>query len=132
MDRKDFLVSACALCGFGAAVSLLDSCGSNAAPVNFTLDLNNAANTSLRTVGGYLIANGGNTIVINRLSGYVAYSLVCTHQGCIVSYRGTNGFFCGCHSGSYDANGNVTGGPPPSPLAQYNVTQSGTVLTIKG
>jgi len=131
MDRKDFLVSACALCGFGIAATVLDSCAKTQV-VNFTLDLSNASNAALRNVGGYVIANGGNVIVENTSSGYVAISLICTHNGCTVSYRGSSGFYCPCHGGSYDASGNVTGGPPPTPLARYTVTQSGTVLTIKG
>jgi cytochrome b6-f complex iron-sulfur subunit len=132
MDRKDFIASACVLCGFGLATSLLDGCSTKAAPVNFTLDLNNTANAALRSSGGSVIANAGNTIVINTGSGYKAISLICTHNGCAVTYRGAGGFYCPCHGGSYDANGNVTGGPPPSPLPTYSVTQSGTVLTVKG
>lgn len=135
MDRKEFLASACALCGLGLAVSLLDGCNDSSntsIPANFTLDLNNAANAALRNVGGYVIANAGNTIVIHTTTGYKALSLICTHNGCTVNYRGTAGFNCPCHGGTFDANGNVTGGPPPSPLQSYNVTQSGSVLTIKG
>jgi Rieske Fe-S protein len=131
MDRKDFIISACALCGVGLASSLLDSCAKTQV-VNFTLDLNNSANSALRSVGGYVIANGGNTIVMNTISGYKALSLICTHNGCTVNYRGAGGFLCPCHGGTYDANGNVTGGPPPSPLPTYQVTQAGTILTIKG
>ena len=109
----------------------MDSCAKTQV-VNFTLDLSSSSNAALRTVGGYVIANGGTVIVENTSAGYVAISLVCTHNGCTVSYRGANGFTCPCHGGTFDANGNVTGGPPPTPLAKYNVTQAGTVLTIKG
>ena len=133
MDRKDFLISACALCGMGVAASVMNSCSNGSAPVvNFTLDLNSSGNAALRNLGGYVIANSGNTIVINTATGYKAISLICTHNGCIVTYNGSRGFYCPCHGGSYDANGNVTAGPPPSPLPTYTVTQSGTVLTIKG
>jgi Rieske Fe-S protein len=132
MDRKDFLKSACTLCGLGLTGSLLDSCSTNVPVVNFTLDLNNGANAPLRYAGGYVIANGGTAIVMNTTSGYKALSLSCTHAGCIVTYRNGIGFLCPCHGGSYDVNGNVTGGPPPSPLTHYNVTQAGSVLTIKG
>jgi len=131
MDRKDFIISACALCSFGLASSLLDSC-TKTVVVNFTLDLNSSSNSTLRSIGGYVIANGGNTIVMNTVSGFKALSLICTHNGCTVNYRGTGGFLCPCHGGTYDINGNVTGGPPPSPLPTYQVTQAGSILTIKG
>ena len=131
MDRKDFLISACTICGLGLAASLMDGCAKTQV-VNFTLDLSNAANAALRNAGGTLIANGGTVIVMNTSSGYKAISLICTHAGCTVTYRGTAGFNCPCHGGRFDVNGNVTSGPPPSPLPQYTVTQVGTVLTIKG
>ena len=131
MDRKEFLVSACTLCGLGLAGSLLDSC-SNGSPaaVNFTLDLNNYP--SLRNTGGYAI--NGNTIVMNTGSGYKALSLSCTHQGCTVNpiNGGANGFQCPCHGATFSSTGGVTGGPAPSNLPSYTVTQAGTVLTIKG
>ena len=133
MDRKDFLISACTLCGLGLAVSALDSCSNNSAPVvNFTLDLNSPGNSALHSTNGYVIANAGNTIVINTGSGYRALSLICTHNGCIVTYAGTRGFACPCHGATYSTTGAVTGGPAPSNLPSYTVTQAGTVLTIKG
>jgi Rieske Fe-S protein len=131
MDRKKFIASACTLCGFGIAVSMMDGC-SKTQIVNFTLDLTNPANAALNNTGGSVIANGGNTIVINALSGYKALSLICTHAGCTVGYNGANGFRCPCHGGTFDVNGNVTGGPPPSALPSYQVTRSGNILTIKG
>jgi thiosulfate dehydrogenase [quinone] large subunit len=50
----------------------------------------------------------------------LAFSAVCTHAGCTVQYdSGNNEFVCPCHGGTYSARtGAVTGGPPPSPLAQ--------------
>jgi Rieske Fe-S protein len=33
-----------------------------------------------------------------------------------------------CYGGTFDANGNVTAGPPPAPLKKYPVTKSGSVL----
>jgi cytochrome b6-f complex iron-sulfur subunit len=130
MERKDFLLSACALCGVTSVLIFLDSCSkTNLNPVNFTIDLSLPANAALNTVGGYLIQN--NVIVRNTSSGFTALSLICTHQGCTVNYSGST-FYCPCHGGTYDTNGHVTGGPPPSALQQYTVTKNGTVLTIKG
>ena len=130
MDRKDFLLSACALCGVGVAATLLDGC-SKSASVNFTLNLNDAANAALGSVGGYVVSASNRTIVMRTSSGYQALSLVCSHQGCTVNYGGSS-FLCPCHGASFDANGNVTGGPAPSALTKYAVSQSGSILTIAG
>jgi thiosulfate dehydrogenase [quinone] large subunit len=51
---------------------------------------------------------------------FVAFSAICTHQGCPVSFVGP-GFRCPCHGATYDQNGQVTGGPAPAPLAKIPV-----------
>jgi thiosulfate dehydrogenase [quinone] large subunit len=54
---------------------------------------------------------------------FVAFSAVCTHAGCPVQFDQSNlQFVCPCHGGTYDARtGQVTGGPPPSPLPSIPV-----------
>lgn len=58
------------------------------------------------------------------VSGYAAFSKVCTHAGCIVSDREADLFVCPCHFGKFDlANGaTVAGGPPGRPLPQLPIT----------
>jgi len=131
MDRKKFIVSACALCATGSVLSVLDSC-TKTPVVNFTLDLSQPANAALNTVGGSVTNGANGVIVIRTSSGFNALSTVCTHQGCTVSYYQSNArLVCPCHNGVYDINGSVVSGPPPSALTKYTVTQVGTVLTIK-
>ena len=44
----------------------------------------------------------------------------CTHLGCPFNFdQKTEGFVCPCHNGLFDAEGRVTGGPPPRPLDRY-------------
>jgi thiosulfate dehydrogenase [quinone] large subunit len=54
-------------------------------------------------------------------STFTAFSATCTHQGCPVQWAG-GGFQCPCHGATYDANGQVTGGPAPAPLTPIPVT----------
>jgi len=64
-------------------------------------------------------------IVQPRAGTYLAYSSVCTHEGCTVGYNGTQ-LACPCHGATFDpANGDVTGGPAPSPLAPIKVVEAG-------
>ncbi|GLO66431.1 MULTISPECIES: ubiquinol-cytochrome c reductase iron-sulfur subunit [Oceanobacillus] len=54
----------------------------------------------------------------------VAFSPVCKHLGCVVSWEGSesypNEFFCPCHNGRYYKDGtNVPGTPPLQPLDVY-------------
>jgi len=58
---------------------------------------------------------------------YLAYSAVCTHQGCIVGFdSGSNSFQCPCHGATYNGQtGQVMAGPAPSPLTKIHVVESG-------
>ena len=136
MERKDFLKSTFAFgCLAMIPVGLIESCSksSSSAPatVNFTLDLTQAANASLNTVGGAVIAN--NVIVIKYdANTYYAFSAICTHQGCTVAYNSSQfQFACPCHGGVFNATtGAVVSGPPPSALTKYTVAKNGNILTV--
>jgi menaquinol-cytochrome c reductase iron-sulfur subunit len=64
---------------------------------------------------------------------FIALSNICTHLGCRVRWvADQNKFFCPCHNGVYDKNGNVVSGPPPRPLDHYEVKIENNQLFIKG
>lgn len=51
-----------------------------------------------------------------------ALNAKCTHEGCTVQYvAGESVIWCACHNGRFDLDGRVLAGPPPRPLARYNV-----------
>ncbi len=54
----------------------------------------------------------------------------CTHLGCRTSYdRRSKRILCPCHGGIFDVQGNVIGGPPPSPLQTLTTRiENGQVL----
>lgn len=58
---------------------------------------------------------------------FVAYSAVCTHEGCIVNDNVSNGSFdCPCHGAQFDAaTGAHQRGPGRGDLAKLNVSASG-------
>jgi rieske iron-sulfur protein len=70
---------------------------------------------------------GGETRMEFTVSGYAAYSKVCTHAGCMVADRDDATLVCPCHSGRFDplSGAAVTGGPPPRALPQLPITLSG-------
>ena len=140
MNRKDFLrTTALALAGLAVGPALLESCSkSGTSPqgptVDFTVDLSKSTNAALANIGGFIYSNG---VIVTRIStsdlGFVALSQTCTHQGCTIAYNAASmNFLCPCHGGTYDANGNVTGGPPPNPVKSYAITRAGSILTVKG
>ncbi|MBB6098138.1 rieske iron-sulfur protein [Deinobacterium chartae] len=65
----------------------------------------------------------------------VAYSAICTHLGCQVNYKDSDGtLLCPCHSGNYDPKEGckVIGGPPPRPLPQLPIKLEGDQIIASG
>lgn len=79
-----------------------------------------------------IVFNNSPVIVINRYEkGFVAFSKVCTHLGCLVEYdRGLRKLVCPCHAGTFDLDGNVLSGPPPRPLPVISVKVEGDLVII--
>ncbi len=64
---------------------------------------------------------------------FVALSNVCTHLGCRIRWvADQNKYFCPCHNGVFDKQGNVVSGPPPRPLDRYQTKVENDQLFILG
>jgi rieske iron-sulfur protein len=72
----------------------------------------------------------------NAADGVVAYSAVCTHQGCPISMWDSKraALFCSCHASMFDpANAaEVVGGPAPKRLAMLPLKSENGVLMAAG
>lgn len=64
---------------------------------------------------------------------FLALSSVCPHLGCQVHWEAANNrFFCPCHNGAFDAEGNGTEGPPKGQsLLRYPVKVEGGLLFLE-
>ncbi len=72
----------------------------------------------------------GSSILVNVNGQWKAFSSTCTHQPCTVGYNGSS-IQCPCHGGTFDpSTGAVTGGPPPSRLAEYATLISNNNLYV--
>lgn len=84
-------------------------------------------------VGSAVSASIGSApIVVSQPSAgkVVAFSAVCTHQGCTVAPQGKE-FDCPCHGSTFDAaTGAVINGPARDPLPQLKATVSGDTVTV--
>lgn len=67
---------------------------------------------------------GTPAVVVNSKAGFAAFSLVCSHLGCLVTWAGEkNEFVCPCHGAKFDAEGRVISGPPPKGLERLTVEE---------
>lgn len=96
-----------------------------ASPVSFPL-------SDLPVGGIKAITYGGVSVLVLRTKESLrAFSLVCTHLGCLVEWqRDKKEFYCPCHDGRFDEFGDVLAGPPPIPLEQFPVQVEGDTVTV--
>ncbi len=88
-----------------------------------------------------IIRFGQDPVIVLRLSetDVRAFSAVCTHLQCIVTYRKDRQLiWCYCHNGVYDLTGKNIAGPPPRPLTPFKVnvasgssSKPGTIVVSK-
>jgi len=96
-----------------------------ATPVSFQL-------SELPVGGAKAITYGGVSVLVLRTPESLrAFSLICTHLGCLVEWqKDKKEFYCPCHDGRFDEFGDVLAGPPPIPLEQYPVAVEGNTVTV--
>lgn len=103
-----------------------ESATAEAAPVSFPL-------ADLPVGGTKSILYGGTPVLVLRTPESLrAFSLVCTHLGCIVQWlTDKKEFYCPCHDGRFDEFGDVLAGPPPIPLEQFTVRLEGETVIVE-
>ncbi|MBM7504986.1 ubiquinol-cytochrome c reductase iron-sulfur subunit [Agromyces aurantiacus] len=131
--------TAIALGGAGAlgGVVTLAGCttggGSGGTDTSATPDTSAAAGQEVAAladipVGGSIDATiGGEPVLVAQPTAgeVVAFSAICTHQGCVVAAAGDR-FECPCHGSVFDAaTGDVLQGPAPDPLPSVPVSVEG-------
>jgi Rieske Fe-S protein len=84
---------------------------------------------------GWIVDQNDISVYVYTQNGrdYLALSNICTHLGCRVRWiADQEKFFCPCHNGVFDKQGNVVSGPPPKPLNRYTVKVENDQIYIKG
>jgi len=82
---------------------------------------------------GKVVAMGSRpVIVVNSAGGPTAFSAICTHLGCIVTWdTAAKQITCPCHDGVFNpATGAVVSGPPPAPLPPVRVAVEGDQIFL--
>lgn len=75
---------------------------------------------------------GKPVFVVHLESGFKVFSGVCTHLGCIVKWEPNNDrFYCPCHKGVFNREGQVVDGPPPRALDEFKVELDKNLVFIE-
>ncbi len=95
-----------------------------------TYDMNTSTFAKLLTKGGFHVDSANNIVIANTSdNGFVAVTLVCTHEQQRQIYYSTNKFACSAHGATFDNKGNATSVTSRA-LTTYKVTQTGNILTV--
>ncbi len=89
--------------------------------------------TTVERTAGYLTVQEDLSVYVKTEDGrdFVGLSNICTHLGCRVRWvEDRRQFYCPCHAGVFDEDGNVVSGPPPRPLDRYEITLEGERLML--
>lgn len=143
MDRKEFMKHVGMSVGGILLLNCLQACTETEIPdpmigggtgVDFTVDLNTAANSSLNNGGGAVV-NAANKVIVARSldkSTFFAVQSNCTHQGTTVQWQGNNNvFFCPNHGSSFQSTGAVVNGPATAALKRYKTSFDASANTIR-
>lgn len=90
------------------------------------------ADTGDIPVGGGKVFDSENVVVTQPSGGkYVAFSAVCTHQGCSVAKVSDGTINCPCHGSKFKIeDGSVAAGPATSALSKVAITVEGTSIRL--
>lgn len=88
-----------------------------------------AATSDVPVAGGKVI-EGKDVIVTQPKKGeFLAFTSICTHQGCTVAGVENGRIVCPCHGSEFsDSTGEVLQGPATQPLAQVEIEVAGTEI----
>ena len=93
-----------------------------------TVDLSAEANASLLKVGSYIITN--DIVVANTSKGYVAVTVVCSHEGRKQVQLTNDEFYCTEHGARYDLAGKGLNANGSRGLKIYTIIKAGNILAI--
>lgn len=125
----------------GVAVPLLAACGSDTGGAGSAGDGSSgdggsgsgaAVATSDVPVGGGTILAEQKVVVTQPSDGeFMAFTAVCTHQGCAVQSVSDGRINCPCHGSAFSIeDGSVLAGPADAPLEELSVSVEGGQVTV--
>ncbi|MBW1765419.1 MAG: ubiquinol-cytochrome c reductase iron-sulfur subunit [Deltaproteobacteria bacterium] len=71
-------------------------------------------------------------VIINDAGEMSAFSLICSHFGCVVNWLPDRDIFsCPCHGGEFNSDGTAISGPPKDSLNQFDIQVKADRIYVK-
>jgi len=145
MERRAVLTSGAVIAGVGVAAVTLAACGGSSGSSSSASSAATAAGSApagsgqiarvsdvpVGSVFAFQDPQGGPAFLLQPTAGtFLAYSGICTHNGCTVGYdEGAAEFACPCHGARFEAaTGDVVQGPAQRPLTKIAVAEADGVI----
>ena len=153
MERRAVLTSGAVIAGAGIAAVTLAACGDNsgsaaasasapapegsasaasAGSASSGAKIAMASDVPVGSIFAFEDPQGGPAFLLQPAAGtFLAYSGICTHNGCTVGYdEAAAEFACPCHGARFEvATGEPVQGPAQQPLAKIAVVESGGTVS---
>ena len=144
MDRRTMLRGVAVTGALGASASLLAACGGDSGGSSGAASgggsgsaTGNAAaskslgSTSQIPVGGGMVFKEQEIVVTQPRKGdFLAFSAICTHQGCPVGDVSGGTINCPCHGSKFNLDGTVANPPATTPLPKKQISVQGGDITL--
>ncbi len=134
MNRKEFVKKTGALISvtvMGGISACSEDESSASLSMELVIDITQDPFTKLQEEAGWVLHPTENVILVNWQGQIRAFTSVCTHSQCSRNWVfGGPRATCTCHGSQYDFTGAVLRGPAPDDLVNFNVDQSGDVITV--
>lgn len=129
--RRRFIRFILGLSGISAIAALI-ACSKSPAVSPGARVLAGTLDTLPVGAGTVVSAGSGPAIVVNTGQGVRAYSAICTHAACVVTWDdAADQISCPCHVAFFDpVTGAVVSGPPPAPLPPLSTVIEGQDIYI--
>jgi Rieske Fe-S protein len=122
------------LIGLGVALASVKIPTSSSSPASATTTagpssaITNTSNLQVGVPVYFEFPSGYPNVLFKRSDGTLAaYSMLCTHVCCEVTYESSSDiFFCACHGSEFDSFGRVLRGPAATPLPPITLTVDGS------
>jgi len=133
IGRREFVARTSV--GLGALLLAACEMGVDTSPLSGSVVVNVANYSQLATVGGIVRVNETSTPIALERTGtatFVAYSLVCPHEGVTVQVTGGASipFTCPGHGAQFNPSGQNVGGQKTGSLATYSAVYDASANTV--